>query len=106
MCKGTGLYSGWAEPKGTAVICSYCNGKGWYTYFYKVFSKRKKLKGIKSVRISKTGVNGSASKLITYAEFEKKIPDNYAEIAKLLEKSSEELYASLAPKPVSKRKSK
>lgn len=27
-CKGTGLYSGFAEPAGTAVICQECDGKG------------------------------------------------------------------------------
>lgn len=28
-CGGTGVYCGCAEPKGTAVICLYCDGKGY-----------------------------------------------------------------------------
>lgn len=27
-CRATGLYSGFAEPKGTAVICHKCDGTG------------------------------------------------------------------------------
>ena len=29
-CKGTGLYQGFAESKGVAVVCRSCRGKGWY----------------------------------------------------------------------------
>lgn len=30
-CKGTGIYKGVAERDDLGVICSYCNGKGYYT---------------------------------------------------------------------------
>lgn len=28
-CHGTGLYSGFCEAKGEAVICTGCDGQGW-----------------------------------------------------------------------------
>lgn len=77
-CRGTGLYSGFAEPKGTAVICHSCEGQGWVNLSYTEFVGRKKKRGIKSIRISKgafiaTGVGGTGA-VMSYAEFERKYP--------------------------------
>lgn len=77
-CSGTGLYSGFAEPKGTAVICLSCGGQGWVQTRYREFTGRKKKAGIKSIRASAggllaTGVGGVGAAM-TYAEFEKQIP--------------------------------
>lgn len=77
-CGGTGLYSGFAEPKGTAVICLNCGGQGWYEYSYTPFEGRKKKRGIKTISKSRgafvgTGV-GATGTSMTYAEFERKVP--------------------------------
>ena len=78
-CGGTGLYQGFCEGKGNAVICLNCGGKGWAKYTYKEFTGRKRRKGIKEIRFSRgafiaTGVGGKGDSM-TYAEFEKRIPD-------------------------------
>jgi hypothetical protein len=80
-CDGTGLYSGFAEPKGTAVICLDCDGKGWNNYSYKEFAGRKHKPGIKTVSLSRgrfivTGVGPSEFKedIMTYAQFEAEFP--------------------------------
>ena len=75
-CGGTGLYSGFCEAKGEAVICCGCSGNGWQWYFFKTFEGRKKKRGIKNIRVSSgafipTGVGGIGT-IMTYAEFEKK----------------------------------
>lgn len=75
-CNGTGLYSGFAEAKGEAVVCLNCNGQGWKKISVKCFSSRKKKKGIKTIRVSKgdfilTGVGGEGPSM-TYEQFEKK----------------------------------
>lgn len=72
-CGGTGLYSGFAEPKGTAVVCVVCNGTGCKTIHYEPFEQRKDRQGIQGVQRSKgtflgTGV-GPEGKQITYKEF-------------------------------------
>jgi hypothetical protein len=78
-CKGTGLYSGFAEREGEAVICCSCSGKGWYFYSFKEFTKRKRKNGIKIIRESggrflATGVGGTGPTM-TYAEFRKNVPE-------------------------------
>lgn len=77
-CNGTGLYSGFAEPKGHAVICNGCNGQAWRYHYYTKFEGRKKKRGIKTIQQSKgrfiaTGV-GATGKTMTYAEFEQTVP--------------------------------
>lgn len=74
-CGGSGLYSGFMEKPGEAVICLSCGGKGWYEHRYREFTGRKKKRGIKSIKISAgrfiaTGVGG-VGKTMTYKEFEK-----------------------------------
>jgi len=51
-CGGTGLYKGFAEPEGHAVVCSSCGGKGYKTGFgsgSELFTGRKKKAGIRYV---------------------------------------------------------
>lgn len=72
-CNGTGLYVGFAEPLGTAVICYGCDGTGKVTFTYRPFIKRKGKRGVETVARSAgtliaTGV-GPVGKTITYAEF-------------------------------------
>ena len=40
-CQGSGLYIGWAEKDGAAVICSKCGGTGEYWMHYTPFTGRK-----------------------------------------------------------------
>lgn len=73
-CGGTGLYSGFAEPEGTAVICVTCNGTGCQEIRFKPFDRRKGRRGIKTVKRSRgtfvgTGV-GPTGGSVTYKEFE------------------------------------
>jgi hypothetical protein len=61
-CKGTGLYVGFAEPPGTAVICRTCKGIGgiegpqtrtWQNS--KEYTGRKKYEGIERVFMNVDG---------------------------------------------------
>ena len=48
-CGGTGLYCGFAEPKGTAVVCRICNGTGCHVIHYKPFTGRRRREGVERV---------------------------------------------------------
>jgi hypothetical protein len=72
-CHATGLYSGFAEAEGTAVVCFQCRGTGCEEIRFYPFERRKGRKGIKKVSRSRggfilTGV-GAVGDSITYAEF-------------------------------------
>ena len=74
-CGGTGLYSGFAEGKGVAVVCLGCKGTGCASLTYTPFVRRKGRRDIKTVRCSRgsfigTGV-GPTGGSVTYAEFTK-----------------------------------
>lgn len=80
-CRGTGLYQGFCEAKGEAVICHRCNGQGWVSHSFNTFTFRKRLKGVKTIRESRgtfiaTGVGGTGDPM-TYIEFEKKYPQRW-----------------------------
>lgn len=77
-CSGTGLYCGFAEPKGTAVVCMRCDGKGWQKTTFNEFTGRNLRKGIHKVSLSSgsllvTGI-GATGQSMTYEEFQKKFP--------------------------------
>lgn len=80
-CRGTGLYSGFAEPQGTAVVCLTCGGIGKEEISYKPFKGRKTRRDIEIVKLSAgnlivTGV-GPRGNSITYQEFlDGKMPNN------------------------------
>ena len=65
-CKGTGLYSDFAEGAGVAVICIQCNGSGSYkySYSYKDFTGIKKINDIKRVYQKGTGYKIGLGKII------------------------------------------
>jgi hypothetical protein len=48
-CGATGLYCGFAEPKGTAVVCYKCKGTGCQEIQYTPFTARKRRKDVKNV---------------------------------------------------------
>lgn len=78
-CNGTGLYVGFAEPPGTAVVCLRCNGKGWTILSYAEFTGRKRKKGVAKVCISSgnfltSGVGPKKGTDMTYDEFERAFP--------------------------------
>lgn len=77
-CDSTGLYCGFAEPKGEAVICLDCKGIGAQDLVYKEFTGRKRRSGISTVRRSQgrfvpLGVGG-AGQAMSYDEFTRSIP--------------------------------
>lgn len=72
-CRGTGVYSGLAEPSGVAVVCIHCEGTGCGKIVYTPFTGRKRRQGIHTVRLSAgtflaTGV-GPRGGSVTYEEF-------------------------------------
>jgi len=74
-CGCTGVYSGFCEPKGTAVVCLICDGTGCEVVRYTPFTGRREKRGIKTVSLSRggfiaTGV-GAVGKSIPYSEFKK-----------------------------------
>jgi len=75
-CDGTGLYVGFAEPKGVAVVCLGCDGTGCEKIRYVPFKKRKAKRGIQRVQRARgtfiaTAVGPDGKSYITYAEFAK-----------------------------------
>jgi len=73
-CSGTGLYCGFCEPRGTAVVCLTCDGTGCQQISYVPFERRKGKHGIQTVSRSRgsfiaTGV-GATGRPVTYREFE------------------------------------
>lgn len=57
-CNGTGLYCGFAEPKGTAVICHGCDGSGKTMLSYREFTGRKRKRNIQHVLVQGNGPLG------------------------------------------------
>jgi hypothetical protein len=72
-CGGTGIYCGFAEPKGVGVVCLNCKGNGHREIEYVPFTGLKKRFGIDTVRLSNgsfiaTGI-GPTGTAITYEDF-------------------------------------
>jgi hypothetical protein len=72
-CGGSGVYSGFAEVKGTAVVCLGCDGTGKQKFGFTKFTGRKRRKGINTVYRSRgsfiaTGV-GEYGGGIPYTDF-------------------------------------
>lgn len=57
-CKGTGLYVGYAEGNGAAVVCQRCKGTGCdhVVVHYIPFSKRKRRDGVRRVYQANPGI--------------------------------------------------
>lgn len=72
-CSGTGIYRGFAEPKGVGVVCLKCEGSAKTTLTYTPFKARKERQDVETVRNSAgsfigTGV-GPTGGSVTYKEF-------------------------------------
>lgn len=76
-CGGTGLYNGFMEAPGEAVVCVMCNGTGCETITYVPFERRKGRRGIKQVRFGSGLILDTPTKenWFTYKEFQKMIPE-------------------------------
>ena len=61
-CRGTGLYCGFMEPRGTAVECVRCAGTGCMTISYEPFKKRSKRKGVRTVFLRGSVVFAAAAR--------------------------------------------
>jgi hypothetical protein len=68
-CNGTGVYSGFTQPPGVAVVCVTCRGTGEMLIHWKPFKGRKLKRGVNAVRCSDGTSAGVASSEITYADF-------------------------------------
>lgn len=78
-CHGTGLYSGFCEGPGKAVVCHGCNGRGWNHYTYTEFTGRKHKRGIRIIQESRGSLiigpmGGGDNPEMTYKEFEATYP--------------------------------
>ena len=77
-CGATGLYKGFAEPIGFAVICYHCGGKGYseavaVSSEAKLFTHRKRKEGVQRV-LADSGMwmlRTGTEKTISIADFEK-----------------------------------
>lgn len=72
-CKGSGVYVGFAEPKGVGVVCLICAGSGCRKLEYVPFTVRRIRDNVQFVAQSQgsllvTGV-GPVGNKITYNEF-------------------------------------
>lgn len=73
-CGGSGIYSGFCEAKGTAVICLGCDGHGVQTSSFKPFKRLRRVRGISTVynsrgRFIATGVGAVPEKSVSYSDF-------------------------------------
>ena len=72
-CGGTGVYRGFAEPKGVGVICLDCQGSGCREITYTPFISRKRRDGINEVRVSRgrfiCGPIGPGETSVSYDDF-------------------------------------
>lgn len=75
-CRGTGLYKGFMERDGEAVICVRCSGTGAQELRYNEFTSRKDKAGVRRVRAGSGTIidNAGAATWISYEEFKKRIP--------------------------------
>jgi hypothetical protein len=72
-CGGSGVYQGFCEPPGTAVVCLGCRGTGCETISYIPFTVRRKKSRIRTVNLSRggflaTGVE-AVGESISYSDF-------------------------------------
>lgn len=72
-CGGTGVYQGFAEKRGEAVVCLHCGGQGCKELTFTLFTGRNERKGVQVVRRSRgtflgTGL-GPEGNSVTYDEF-------------------------------------
>lgn len=66
-CGATGLYQGFAEKNGCAIVCHTCNGTGKqkYEFKYTPFTKRKLKKGVTKVFQNSCGYGHTIEDIVT-----------------------------------------
>jgi len=79
-CRGTGVYQGFAEAPGTAVVCINCAGTGATTVEYKPYTGRKVKRGVKIVSYSRgsfigLGVGAVEGSGMSYGEFRERVKE-------------------------------
>ena len=74
-CGGSGLYCGFMEGPGQAVVCVSCEGTGRVVDEFKPFTGRKKKHGVKTIRFGSGYVVDNTKKEVwfSYKEFEQQI---------------------------------
>ena len=70
-CKGTGLYTGYAEHDGIAVVCSNCKGTGCYHRIleYEDFECKEKRNEVKRVIETNPGISCGVNDRYTFEHF-------------------------------------
>lgn len=74
-CGATGLYQGFAQLRGTAVICATCLGTGGRVLRFNPYTGRKPREGIKRIEAANTIWFPETSDTITYEEFVSGVPE-------------------------------
>jgi len=76
VCGGAGLYCGFMEREGEAVVCVRCGGQGYQDLKFNEFTGRKRKNGVRRIRRGGGTIvdNPKQAQWITYEEFEKLIP--------------------------------
>jgi hypothetical protein len=71
-CGGTGIYHGFAEPRGVGVVCIQCDGTGCYIIEYEPFTERKRRNDITTVQLSRGSTIlscGPSGNSVSYNDF-------------------------------------
>jgi len=68
VCGASGLYRGFAEPKGTAAVCRECGGTGCIDVT--PFARRRGVEGVTTVRRLAPRLGGRDCPSVTYSEFQ------------------------------------
>lgn len=79
-CQGTGLYVGFAEKDGAAVVCHHCRGSGKMNLEFRRFTGRKKREGVQRVYATNVGiwVTPSVPGGVSFSAWESGEEDPYA----------------------------
>ena len=68
-CGGSGIYTGFAEQDGAAVVCYKCKGTGKVTIKYEEFKEREVTPGIRRVFRTNVGVGIGENKALRLEDF-------------------------------------
>jgi hypothetical protein len=74
-CGGTGLYRGFCEKRGEAVVCLGCSGSGKVSISYTPFIERKQRSDVQTIRLSRGTTLlgcGGVGDVMTYDDFLKR----------------------------------
>ena len=68
-CRGTGLYAGFGEADGAAIVCHSCKGQGWQESVFTEFTGRKEKKGVRRVFQTNPGIGIGEGKGFKLSDF-------------------------------------